>query len=315
VLVVALVTIDDIRAAAGRIEGSVVRTPLLECEPSTGVGTRLLVKAESLQHTGSFKVRGALNTLLRWRAEGRLPEGVVCFSAGNHAAAVAWAGRRLGVRVLVAMPVQAVASKVANVGRYGGEIVHCDDLAGTCAELAADRGWPQLFPFDLPEVIAGQGTVGLELCEDGPAPDLVLVPVGGGGLVGGVAAAVRALAPSARVVGVEPATSTAVGQAVRAGAVVRLTDRGATLADGLTAPFAGTHTLPQVQEFVDDMVEVGEEAIESAWHELMQASKLVLEPSAAVGLAALRSGVVAPPEGGVTVLVASGGNVDLPRAW
>ncbi|UJW31489.1 threonine/serine dehydratase [Saccharothrix sp. AJ9571] len=309
-----LVTIDDISDAAARIDGLVLRTPLIENQRlSTEFGTRVLLKAENLQHSGSFKVRGALNALLSWQERGELPEGVVSFSAGNHAAAIAYAGKRLGVRVIVAMPSKPVPSKVANVERFGGEIVPTDDFAATLAELAEEHGYPILHPFDQPEVIAGQGTAGLELCADGPAPDLVLVPVGGGGLLSGVAAAVRKLAPAARVIGVEPATSNAMSQSLAAGEVVRISNPSATVADGLTAPFAGEYTLPHVQAYVDEVVEVDEDAIHSAWQELIEASKLLVEPASAVCLAALRSGVVRAPADGVTVLVVSGGNADLSR--
>ncbi|RZQ62975.1 threonine/serine dehydratase [Amycolatopsis suaedae] len=303
-----LLDLDDIRKAAARLDGLVLRTPLLDNERlSAEVGGRVLLKPENLQHTASFKVRGALNTLLTWRERGTLPEGVVGFSAGNHAAALSYAGKRLGVRVLMAMPPDAPASKVDNVRRYGGEITRTEDLLGTCAELAERHGFPVVHPFDLPEVMAGQGTVGLELAEDGPAPGLVLVPVGGGGLLSGVAAAVRELAPSARIVGVEPARSNAVALALRAGEPVPLR-RVPTLADGLTAPITSALPLAHVQRLVDDVVEVAEEDIESAWRHLSDATKLVVEPSAAVGLAALRAGVVGPPESGPTVLVLSGGN-------
>ncbi|GAB3474815.1 threonine ammonia-lyase [Amycolatopsis cihanbeyliensis] len=309
-----LVTINDVRAAASRIGGLTLRTPLLDSEPlSAEFGSRILAKPENLQHTGSFKVRGALNTLLDWRDRGILPAGVVSFSAGNHAAAVARAGEQLGVRAIVAMPTEPVASKVENVVRYGGEIVRTADLAGTCAALAAEHGYPALYPFDLPEVIAGQGTVGLEICADGPEPDLVLVPVGGGGLLSGVAVAVRALAPRARIVGVEPETSNAMSLAVRAGEIVPVPDPTATIADGLMAPFAGRHTLAHVRALVDEVVEVPDEAIGDAWRGVVESTKLLVEPSAALGLAALRTGVVRAPPGGVTVLVLSGGNTDLGR--
>lgn len=243
-----LVTVDDVRTAAKRIDGLVVRTPLLECEQlSTELGCRVLIKAESLQHTGSFKPRGVLNTMLSWQERGELPEGVVGFSAGNHAAALAYAGNRLGVRAVVSMPTDANPSKVDNVRRYGGQIVPSDDLMGTCAELGERYGWLALYPFDMPEVIAGQGTVGLEICADEPEPDLVLVPVGGGGLIAGIATAVKASSPSTVVIGVEPSESNALGQAMRAGEVVRLPAGQRTVADGLAAPFAGVHTLAQAR--------------------------------------------------------------------
>lgn len=306
-----LVTNEEITAAARRIDGLVVRTPLLECERlSSEFGCRVLIKPENLQHTGSFKPRGALNTLLSWRESGQLPDRVVSFSAGNHAA-VAYAGRKLGVRAVVSMPTNALPSKVDNVHRYGGEIVPTDDLMGTCAELADRYGCPKLYPFDMPEIIAGQGTVGAEICADEPEPDIVLVPVGGGGLISGIATAVKSAAPRARVIGVESEASDAMGSAWRAGEVVRLAGSAQTIADGLAAPFAGEHTLAQAKAHVDDMVTVPERSIAEAWPELISATKLVLEPSAVVGLAALRTGAVAVRPDVVVVLAASGGNADL----
>ncbi|MPY98898.1 MAG: pyridoxal-phosphate dependent enzyme [Actinophytocola sp.] len=309
-----LVSSDDIAAAARRIEPYVLRTPLLHTERlSDELGCRVLVKAENLQHTGSFKPRGACNTLLSWQEQGELPERVVTFSAGNHAAAVAYAGRHLGVTVTVSMPESAQQAKVDNVRRYGGEIVLTDDLRGTCDRLAREYDCPALYPFDLPAVIAGQGTVGREICADLLEPDLVLVPVGGGGLVGGIATAIADAAPDCRVVGVEPALSNAVEQALAAHEVVRLPRGAPTIADGLAAPFAGEHTLAQIRRYVDDVVSVGERDIETAWRDMITATRLLLEPSAVVGLAALRAGAVPVPEGGTVVLVASGGNAAPPR--
>ncbi|MPY77777.1 MAG: pyridoxal-phosphate dependent enzyme [Actinophytocola sp.] len=308
-----LVDSDDIAAAAVRIEPYVLRTPLLDSERlSDELGCRVLVKAENLQHTGSFKPRGACNALLSWREQGELPERVVSFSAGNHAAAVAFAGRQLGVTVTVSMPESAQESKVDNVRHYGGEVVPTTDLMGTCEELARKYDCPALYPFDLPEVMAGQGTIGREILAD-VEPDLVLVPVGGGGLVGGIATAIKAAAPDCRVVGVEPALSNAVEQALAAGEVVRLPHGVPTIADGLAAPFAGEHTLAQVRRYVDDVVSVAEDDIAAAWPDMITATKLLLEPSAVVGLAALRAGAVTAPRGGTVVLVASGGNAAPPR--
>lgn len=307
-----LITTDEIQAAAERIDGFVTKTPLLESERlSSEYGCSVTLKAENLQRTASFKVRGALNTLLRWREDGELPHGVVSFSAGNHAAAIAYAGQLVGVRVIVSMPTQPIPSKAANVRRFGGEIVPTDDLMGTCAELAERTGYPALYPFNLPEIIAGQGTLGREIAAEGQWSDLVLVPVGGGGLVGGVATAVKALSPRTRVVGVEPAASNALGQALRAKEVVRLARPAETIADGLAAPAAGEFTLGQAQAYVDDVVEVSEGEITRAWYDMIDVTKLVVEPSAAVGLAALQNGSVTLPAGGAVTLVVSGGNTDL----
>ncbi|MEH1102425.1 threonine ammonia-lyase [Micromonospora sp. CPCC 205561] len=304
-----LTTADDILAAQRRIEGRIVRTPLLPC-PRLGEPLRLdlAVKAENLQHTGSFKVRGVFNALLaRVEREGR-PAGLTAFSAGNHAAAVAFAGRAFGLPTVVCMPPRAVPTKIEAVRRYGGEIVLTDDLAGTCESLAAERGYHLLHPFDDPDVIAGQATVGREILADGPPPELVLVPMGGGGLISGVAAGIRSAVPTARVVGVEPVTANAVGHALRTDGEA-LAVRPTSIADGLAAPFAGRHTLAHVRALAHDVVEVSEEDIRAAWWELLDATKLLVEPSAAVTLAALRAGLVDARAGTRTVLVLSGGNV------
>ncbi|MEU6076869.1 pyridoxal-phosphate dependent enzyme [Micromonospora sp. NPDC047074] len=304
-----LTSMDDIAAAEQRLGGQVVRTPLLPC-PRLGdpLGLDLAVKAENLQHTGSFKVRGVLNALLaRIEREGK-PAGLTAFSAGNHAAAVAFAGHAFGLPTVVCMPPHAVPTKIEAVRRYGGEVVLTDDLLGTCQALAAERGYHLLHPFDDPDVIAGQATVGREILADGPPPALVVVPVGGGGLISGVAAAVRSAVPTARVVGVEPVTANAVGHALRTDGAALATPP-TSIADGLAAPFAGRHTLAHVRALVDGMVEVSEEEIRSAWWELLDATKLLVEPSAAVTLAALRAGLVDAGPGTRTVLVLSGGNV------
>lgn len=304
-----LTTIDAVERAAERIRPRVRRTPLLDNERlGDELGARVLVKAENLQHTGSFKVRGVFNTLLSWRERGVVPAGVATFSAGNHAAAVSYAAGRVGLPAVVCMPPSAVRAKVDAVGRYGGEIIFTDDLAGTCRTVCEERGHALLHPFDDPDVIAGQGTVGAEIMADAPDADLIVVPVGGGGLISGVAAAAKARNPGVRVVGVEPVTANAVTHALRAGRPDPLPTRPVSLADGLTAPFAGVHTLAHVEAFVDEVVEVDERAILDAWWPMVDATKLLLEPSAAVPLAAVRSGAVTPAPGSTVVFVLSGGN-------
>jgi len=303
-----LVTGVEIAAAAGRLDGRVVRTPLLACPRLTDeLGFPVLVKAENLQHTGSFKVRGVLNALLARRERGEQPAGVATFSAGNHAAATSFAGQALGLPVVVCMPPAAVVTKVELVRRYGGEVIFTEDLLGTCHSVAAERGYSLLHPFDDLDVIAGQGTVGAELAE--AEPDLVVVPVGGGGLISGVAAAVVAGRPGARVIGAEPVTANAMNHALRLGTPAPLPARPVSMADGLTAPFAGEHTLAHVRAYVERVVEVPEDSIRSAWWALLDATKLLVEPSAAVGLAALRLGLLDGRTGGTTVFVLSGGNV------
>jgi threonine dehydratase len=299
----------DFDRAAARIGPLVEHTPLRECATlSDRLRARVLVKAENLQHTGSFKIRGVLNALLTCREQGDLPAGIATYSAGNHAAAVSYATTRLGIPAVVCMPPAAVASKVAAVRRYGGEIVFTDDLVGACGEVIAERGYRLLHPFDDRTVIAGHGTVGLEILTDSPAPDLVLVPVGGGGLISGVATAIKTRSPGTRVVGVEPLGANAMSYALRRDAPEPLPQRPKSIADGLTAPFAGRHTLAHVKAFVDDVIELDDQPIVDAWWPLMDATKLLLEPSAVVGLAAILDGAVSYDEGSTIVLVLSGGN-------
>ncbi|MET7805359.1 threonine ammonia-lyase [Micromonospora chersina] len=304
-----LITGDDITAAEKRLDGRVVRTPLLDA-PVLGadLGVRLAVKAENLQHTGSFKVRGATNALLAHAERAGTPAGLVAFSAGNHAIAVAHVARASGLPAVVCMPPHAVPAKLATVRRLGAEAVLTDDLLATAEAVAAERGFHLLAPFDDPDVIAGQATVGREILADGPRPDLVLVPVGGGGLISGIAAAVRAGSPTTRIVGLEPDGANAMSYALRTGTRT-LPGRPASVADGLAAPFAGRHTLAHVRALVDAVVEVPEAAILPAWADLVEATKLLVEPAAAVTLAALRAGLVEVAPGERTVLVLSGGNV------
>ena len=304
-----LIGADDIERAARRLDPLIEHTQLRECAAlSRRLGARVLVKAENLQHTGSFKARGVLNALLTWREADDLPAGIATFSAGNHAAAVSHATSRLGIPAVVCMPPTAVATKVAAVRSYGGEILFTDDLAGACHEVMAERGYRLLHPFDNLDIIAGHGTAGLEILAGCPAPDLVVVPVGGGGLISGVAAAIKARCPDARVVGVEPTGANAMTYALRMGAPEPLPERPKSIADGLTAPFAGRHTLAHVQAYVDEVVEIDEQSIVDAWWPLMDASKMLLEPSAAVGLGAILAGSVTYAEGATIVLVLSGGN-------
>ncbi len=306
-----LVDAEALAIAAARLSGNVVRTPLLEsARLSDEFGVPVLLKAENLQHTGSFKVRGMMNAMLARAASDRPPAGVTTFSAGNAAAATAYAARVLGIPATVCMPPGAVEAKVEAVRRYGGEIVFTDDLVGTCHRIADERNFLALHPFDDPDVIAGQGTAGVEVMDDCADPALVLVPVGGGGLISGVSAAVRAAQPTrtTKVVGVEPAAANAMTHALATGEATPPPVEPASIADGLAAPFAGPNTLAHVQANVDDMVTVEEAAIRDAWWSLIEATKLLVEPSAIVGLAALRAGVVPVPAHGPIVLVISGGN-------
>jgi threo-3-hydroxy-L-aspartate ammonia-lyase len=304
-----LVTPDALAAAVDRLRGRVLRTPLVpSLRLSAELGLNVLLKPENLQHTGSFKVRGAINALLTRADAGALPAGVTTFSAGNHAAATSFAAQSLGVPVIVCMPPGAVATKIDAVRRYGGEIVFTDDLVGTWQSIAAERGYVAMHPFDDLDVIAGHGTVGREILDDCPEPDLVVVPVGGGGLISGVSAALRNAGYTGRIVGVEPLQANAVTYGLRQRAPEPPPVKQSSLADGLAPPFAGWNTLEHIRTYVDAIVELSEDEIRDGWWAMLDAAKMFVEPSGAVGLAALRGGLIDVPAGSTVVLVLSGGN-------
>lgn len=307
-----IVTEQDLRAAAARLTGRVLDTPLLPCEElSRAFGCQVLLKAENLQHTGSFKVRGATNALLARRERGERPPQAVTFSAGNHGAALAYTSHRLGIPATVFVPPSAVAFKVDAIRRYGATVIEGEDFVAAAQQFAEDNGALLLHPFDDLDVIGGQGTVGLEVLRALPWVDVLMAPVGGGGLLSGIGAACAALSPNTRVVGVEPAAARTLAHAVESGGPTALSTAPSSMADGLNAPFAGTYTYDHVLRHTHQLVQVSEEEIRLAWIDLLRATRLLLEPSAAVGLAALRTGEVAVPTGGVVVLILSGGNTDL----
>ncbi|MBI4409028.1 MAG: pyridoxal-phosphate dependent enzyme [Gemmatimonadetes bacterium] len=310
-----MVRLDDIRNAQETIAGRVHRTPLFSSRSlSEEVGAPVFLKAESLQKTGSFKVRGALNRVRRLGADERA-RGVIGVSAGNHAQGLAWAASLERVPCTVVMPVHAAAAKVAATRAYGaGVVLHGSvfELWDKCQELQREHGYTLVHPFDDPLVIAGQGTVGIEILDDLPNTDAVVVPVGGGGLISGIAAAVKALRPAAKLIGVEPVGAPAVHAALEAGHVVRL-ERVDTIADGLAPPSTGELALAHVRELVDEMVLVTDDEILHALRFVLQRAKLLLEPAGAAGIAALLAHKWRPPAGARVVAVASGGNVDLPR--
>ncbi|MFQ5745671.1 MAG: threonine/serine dehydratase [Gemmatimonadota bacterium] len=330
-----LVGLEAIRVAAARLRGVARRTPLLAARlplPAAGgaaPGPEIRLKCESLQHGGAFKLRGAYNFLCALPAADR-ERGVVTYSSGNHAQGVAYAARAFGVPAAVVMPEDVPSIKLEGTRALGAEV----ELAGTTTterraraeEILATRGGTMVPPFDHPDIIAGQGTVGLEIreqCEetvrgDEPArPALVVVPVGGGGLVSGVAAALRALEPGVRVVGVEPEGAAKMRRSLDAGGPVTLESID-TIADGLRPVRPGDLTFAHCRALVDDVVTVADDAIRRAvlW---CYDRRLVVEPSGAAGVAALLSGRVPPadPAEGATVVVVSGGNLEpgLLCAW
>lgn len=310
-----MVSLSDIQAARERIADRIRRTPLMRASAlGRMAGVRLFLKAEPLQKTGSFKVRGVFNRIGLMPEEDR-QRGIIAISAGNHAQAVAYAASATGLHSVVVMPESAATAKVEASREYGGKIVLHGDVFGAFAkmeELRAEHGYTLLHPFDDEAVIAGHGTLGLELVEDLPEVDLVVVPVGGGGLISGVAAAVKAVRPQARVVGVEPEGAACLRAALDAGHVVRL-DRILTIADGLAPPSTGDTALRHVSELVDDVVTVTDAALVRAMGLLMTRAKLVAEPSGAAGLAALIENAAGAGPGDRVAVVVSGGNIDLDR--
>jgi threonine dehydratase len=310
-----MIDIADIRAAAQRIAGKIHRTPLLSSSQLAGPApVRLHLKCENFQKTGSFKARGALNKILSLNAEER-GRGLVTVSAGNHAAAVAWASRIAGCSAVVVMPSDAPKSKMDAVRGYGAEIVAHPDRAtlfDKLEELRVARGLTFIHPFDDAVVLAGAGTVGLEIAEDLPDVELVIVPVGGGGLLSGVASATKQMNPQVRVVAVELEAGPGLGPSLAAGRPIPV-KRPDTIADGMTPPFVGALALAIAREAVDEIVTVTEAEIIDAMRLLMTRAKLYVEGSGAAATAALLSNKVRARRGERTIALVSGGNVDLSR--
>lgn len=312
-----MIDLSEIRAAAERIGGRVHRTPLLSASAigQRSGGVRLYLKCESLQKTGSFKPRGALNKILSLSPEER-GRGLVTVSAGNHAQAVAWAARAAGAAATVVMPADAPRSKIEAVKGYGGEIVLHDDrptLFDRLNEVKSARGLTFVHPFDDSVVLAGAGTTGLEILEDLPEAAVVVVPVGGGGLLGGVASAVKQVRPATRVVAVELEAGPGLAPALAAGKPVPVKRPHDTLADGLTPPFVGALPLEIAREAVDEVLTVTEEEIVEAMRLLLTRARLYVEGAGAAATAALLAGKVRAPSGAAVVAIVSGGNVDLAR--
>jgi threonine dehydratase len=285
-------------------------TPVLSSRSlSERCGGQILLKAESLQRTGSFKLRGAVHKISRLDR----PSGVVAGSAGNHGQSLAYAARAQGVPCEVFMPREAPVAKVAAVEAFGGTVQLAGESVDECVraarERAAETGVEFVHPFDDPDVILGQATLGLELLQDIPDLAAVVVPVGGGGLISGVAAVVKAARPNTRVIGIQVEACAAFPESLRAGSPTTF-DASATIADGIAIKRPGEITLPLVQRWVDEVVTVGEDDTAEAMVWLMERAKLVVEGAGAVGVAALLAGALRPAPAGSTVIVLSGGNVD-----
>ena len=306
------VSLADVEAAAERIRGAVARTPLLpDPDLSEALGSDVRLKCESLQKAGSFKARGATNFLARLSPE-ELAKGVITYSSGNHAQAVAFAARKKGVRAVVVMPTTAPRVKSDGARRLGAQV----EFAGTTSEhrraraeeIAQAEGLVMVPPFDHPWIIAGQGTLALEVLDDWPEVDMLLLPVGGGGQAAGCGAAVKRRSPGVEVIGVEPEGAPTMRRALDAGAPVVL-DRIDTIADGLAPTRAGDLTHAHAAAFLDDVVLVPDDAIRRAAAHLLERRKLVVEYSGAAAAAALLSGAVST-SGRNVCAVLSGGNLD-----
>lgn len=313
----AMPTIDDIRAAARRIEGLARRTPLLESPAlSDKFGTRLLFKPEVLQRTGSFKFRGAYNKIASLTEEERA-RGVVAFSSGNHAQGVAAAAELFGVRAVIVMPADAPAIKADNVRAMGAEIVPYDryrDDREIVARPYVEKGMALVKPFDDPLIVAGQGTVGLEIAEDAAAMgarlDAVVTPCGGGGLMAGIATAIKALSPETGIWGAEPENFDDTRRSLAAGSRMKADPAGNSICDALMSPMPGELTFAINRKLVTGVVGVPETAVTAAMRDAAAHLKLVVEPGGAAGFAALPSGEISLADRTIAVVL-SGGNVDL----
>jgi len=304
---------DAVRSAAARIAGRVHRTPVVTSATlDRRTGATVLLKNEAVQKTGSFKARGALNRLITLPDADR-ERGLVAVSAGNHAGALAWAAAQVGAKATVVMPRTAPATKVAACRDYGADVVlHGETTVESfaeCERLQQERGLYFVHPFDDPEIVAGQGTAGLELVEGAGPVDLWVGCVGGGGLICGTALAVRDANPGCRVLGVEPEGAAALTAALAAGHPVPVVPR--SVADGLCAPFAGPVTLPLFREVVDEVVLVTDGEILAAVRFVMERMKVVVEPAGAAAVAALLTGRAGDVAGARVGAILSGGNVDL----
>ncbi len=307
------VTIDDVRAAAERFDTTVRRTPLLPSSTlSAALAADVWLKAENLQHTGSFKVRGAANRIAALSDDERR-RGVIAASAGNHAQGVAVAATTRGIHATIVMPRATPLAKVEATRDYGAEIVlHGDSYEDARAEserIARERGLVIIPGFDDPLIVAGQGTVALEIVQEMPDADVVVVPVGGGGLAAGIGVAMRSLAPRARVIGIQVEAATGVKRSLDAGRRVTVAP-APTIAEGIAVAGPGDITFPLLQRCLDDVVVVSEDEVAQAMVLLLERSKLVVEGAGAVGVAALLARKIDVARRRVAVVL-SGGNVDI----
>jgi threonine dehydratase len=307
-VIVQLITIDDIEAAAARVKGTAVRTPLVPCLWA-GEDRPLWLKPEQLQPIGAFKIRGAANAVARIPEDVRR-NGVVAYSSGNHAQAVAYTAKLYGVPATIVVTTNTPQVKIDATARHGAKVIVVPpaDRESAAAEIVAQEGGTLVPPFDHPDVIAGQGTIGLEIAADLPDVDVVLVPVSGGGLISGIATAIKAKAPNAKVIGVEPELAGDTAEGFRLGRQPDWStdDRARTIADGLRST-PSELTFAHITTLVDDVITVTEDEIRQAIGVLATRSQQVAEPSGAVTTAAYLHREL--PKGRTVALV-SGGNID-----
>lgn len=307
-----LLSLDDVRTAERRIAGRLHRTPLVASTTVSGdLGVPTFLKLECLQKTGSFKPRGAFNKLLSL-TDAERAAGVVGVSGGNHAQGLAFAAKTIGVRAVICMPRSTPENYLAATRGYGAEVVLCDDIAAAFAEMARrrDGGLTEVHPFDDPLIAAGQGTVGLEIFADLPDASRVYVSIGGGGLIAGVAAALKSLRPEVRIIGVETRGADAMAQAVAAGRIVDL-PAITSIARTLGAPRVSEFTLRHVRELVDEVVVVDDREAVAALEFLLERTKQLTEPAASCTLAAARRQKASFRPDEKIVLLLCGGNVSL----
>ena len=308
-----LVSLSEIREAKERIAKIAYRTPqYLSPELSRLAGAKVYLKLESYQPIRVFKVRGASNKILKLTSEERA-RGLVAVSSGNHGLAVAYLSMLTGTQATIIVPTTAVDEKVSAIGEYGAKVIKHglfhDQRLEKAVEIQKDTGAVLIPPFDDLDIIAGQGTIGLEICEDLPTLTKVVVPIGGGGLISGIASAVKRLKPEVKVFGVEPEKASSMYQSIKNGKITRLTDTG-SIAEGLAAREPGVLTFRHVKRYVEEVLLVTEEQIEKAVFTVMKEAHLLIEPSAAAAVAALLERLH-PRKDDEIVVVVSGGNISL----
>jgi len=309
------ISYDDVLAAAGRIEGIAHRTPILTSSTADELtGANLLFKAENLQRMGAFKFRGGYNSLAQFTPEQR-EGGVIAYSSGNHAQAIALSARLLDMRAVIIMPEDAPAIKIAATKGYGAQVVLYDRYTENREEigrrLAAEQGLTLIPPYDHPHVMAGQGTAVLEMIQDAGTFDVLLVPLGGGGLLSGSAVVARKLSPHCRIVGVEPEAGNDGQRSLTEGRIIHI-DTPRTIADGAQTQHLGEYPFPVLRQLVDEVVTVSDAELVEAMKFFASRMKIVVEPTGCLGAAAAFSGRV-PVAGKKVGIILSGGNIDLIR--